>query len=307
MAKNTVTTQELTGLRVVGGKSGSKRIGKVRAVVFHPTGRRVVGFLVKRPDLLWMFRRKDLFVSIEGYDMVDGRIRVRDSSDATDGAACKSLGVKLDDCVLWVGLPLLAEDGTALGAVGNVTFNGLTGSVISIETTAGATANTLLGTREIPAELIQGFRWGKGAAVTRTGHERERLEESDVQRGAVLVSNEAKAIDVEGGLAEKAGAATAVAADKAGKAVKAAGDAVTAGAKKVGDRVEATKDGFTGFKEEFKKESAVAKKAAPAEPVSKQVGKAVNKGARAVGSHLKKSQGMFAAFKEEYDKARRED
>ncbi len=72
MASKLITTHELTGVRVVGGKNGTKRIGKVRRFVFHPKEKRCVGFIVKRPDLLWMFRRKDKFVSIEGYDIVDG-------------------------------------------------------------------------------------------------------------------------------------------------------------------------------------------------------------------------------------------
>ena len=121
MASKLITTHELTGVRVVGGKNGTKRIGKVRRFVFHPKEKRCVGFIVKRPDLLWMFRRKDKFVSIEGYDIVDGRIAIRNVPEATDRAACKALGVNWDDCVLWVGLPVMTEDGTSLGMVGNVT------------------------------------------------------------------------------------------------------------------------------------------------------------------------------------------
>ena len=52
MANKLTTTDELTGVRVIGGKKGTKRIGKVRRFVFHPKEKRVVGFVVKRPDLL---------------------------------------------------------------------------------------------------------------------------------------------------------------------------------------------------------------------------------------------------------------
>ena len=145
MASKLITTHELTGVRVVGGKNGTKRIGKVRRFVFHPKEKRCVGFIVKRPDLLWMFRRKDKFVSIEGYDIVDGRIVVRDVPEATDKAACKALGVNWDDCVLWVGLPVMTEDGASLGMVGNVTFNRVSGVVDTFDTDSGATANALLG------------------------------------------------------------------------------------------------------------------------------------------------------------------
>ena len=88
MANKLITTDELTGVRVIGGKKGTKRIGKVRRFVFHPKEKRVVGFVVKRPDLLWMFRRKDLFVAVSGYEIEDGRIVVSNDPAATNRAAC---------------------------------------------------------------------------------------------------------------------------------------------------------------------------------------------------------------------------
>lgn len=312
MAKNSITTNEIIGTRVIGGKRGTRRIGKVRRIVFHPKEKRVVGFIVKRPDLLWMFHRKDKFVAIDGYDLIDGRICIRLDADATDRAACKKLGVEWDDCVLWIGLPILTEDGTEFGFVGNVTFNRLTGAVEMVETDAGATSNALLGKRLIPVELITGFKRGVGAAIAQTG--KEGVQTDNVEYGAILISDEAKEIVAEGGLAEKAGAATAVAADKAGKAVKKTGEAVNKGAKAVGERAEATKEGFIGFKEEFQKESGTADKkkalegeVEETESTGEQIGKVVNQGAKAVGKQIKKSKGMFSAFKEEYNKARHDD
>ena len=64
--KKLVTSHDIRKLRVVGGKKGTKRIGKVKSCVFHPTERRCIGFIVKRPDLLWMFHRKDIFVAAFG-------------------------------------------------------------------------------------------------------------------------------------------------------------------------------------------------------------------------------------------------
>lgn len=323
MAKNAITTHELAGMRVVGGKNGTKRIGKVRSFVFHPKGKRVIGFIVKRPDFLWMFKRKDLFVSIDGYDLIDGRVVVKPVPEATDKAACKSLGVDWDDCVLWVGMPLLSEDEESLGVVGNVTFNQLTGSIYSVEANTGATANALLGRREIPAELIRGFKRGIGVALTQTGEPEEGLAVADSHLGAILVSNEAKDIAVEGGLAEKAGQATAVVSDKAGKAVKKTGETVNKGAYKLGEQIGKTKDAFGDMQKEYKKESdadeAATKKlsvrtpaeegSASKEAKSKKTAKKPESGnaARAVGEHLKKSKGMFSAFKDEYSKARHDD
>ena len=325
-----ITTDELMGVRVIGGKKGTKRIGKVRRFVFHPKEKRVVGFVVKRPDLLWMFRRKDLFVSINGYDVKDGRIVVRNEPSATNRAACKELGVEWDDCVLWVGLPVMTNDGETLGVVGSVSFNRTTGAIESIGTDSGATANALLGVREIPGHLIRGFKRGIGTALSVNGQD----EGEEPILGAILVSDEVAELAVEGGLAAKAGEATAVVVDKAHTAVdkakpvasaaaKKTGEVVNKGAYATGKQIAATKGMFSGFKEEYEKErgpkpakgaekadggasTAPAKKAASAKQGST--------GAKSTAPTAKKpaqkqapKKNMFSAFKEEYDKARHDE
>lgn len=322
MASTLITTNELTGVRVLGGKNGQKRIGKVRRFVFHPKEKRCIGFIVKRPDLLWMFRRKDKFVSIEGYDLVDGRIVIRDVPEATDRAACKALGVDWDSCVLWLGLPVMTEDGQAYGQVGNVTFNRLTGAVDSFDTDAGATANVLLGTRTVPADLIRGFRRGMGAALARTGEEAQQND--DVVLGAIMVSDEVRGLASEGGVAEKAGQATAVAADKvqtavdkvkpvASEAARKTGEAVNKGAYATGRQIARSKTMFSDFKEEYDK--ARGSKSS-SKSSSKSGGTTMSKASSGAAKQPAKAQAkkrpapkknMFAAFKEEYDKARHED
>ncbi len=319
MASKLITTHELTGVRVLGGKNGTKRIGKVRRFVFHPKEKRCVGFIVKRPDLLWMFRRKDQFVSIEGYDISDGRIVVRNVPEATGRSACKELGVEWDSCVLWVGLPVMTEDGEAFGIVGNITFDRITGAVESIETDAGATANALLGKRVIPADLIMGFRRGMGAALAQTGNEAQ--QDDDPVLGAILVSDDVRQLAVEGGVAEKAGKATAVAVDKAkttvdkakpvvSEAAKKTGEAVNKGAYATGKQIAKSKTMFSDFKEEYdkargpkpaKEDQAIEQSSgaqAPAKP-------AAAKPAAAKKPAPKKN--MFSAFKEEYSKARHDE
>ena len=267
MASKLITTHELTGTRVLGGKKGTKRIGKIRRFVFHPKEKRVIGFVVKRPDLLWMFHRADVFVPIDGYDLVDGRVIIRPDAAASGKAYCKKEGLNWDDCVLWVGLPVMSEDGESYGIVGNVTFNRLTGTVDCFETDNGATSNALLGKRTIPADMVRGFKRGMGAALANMGA--EGMEGEEVQLGAMLVSSQVANLNSEGGVAEKAGAATAVAVDK----------------------VQTTVD----------KAKPVVSKAAAA------TGEAVNKGAYATGKQIAATKGMFSGFKEEYDKARHDD
>ncbi len=316
MASKLITTHELTGTRVLGGKNGRKRIGKIRRFVFHPKEKRCIGFIVKRPDLLWMFRRKDRFVSIDGYDLVDGRVVIRDIPEATDRAACRALGVDWDSCVLWIGMPVMTEDGESLGAVGSVAFDRMGGTVDSVEVDLGATANALLGTRIVPASLITGFRRGKGAVLSQTGN---GVVEGDGALGAIMVSNEARDIPVEGGVAEQAGKATAVAVDKAHTVVDKAkpivseaahktGEAVNKGAYATGKQISRSKTMFSDFKEEYDKargpkrqheEKAIGK-------ASSASGAATRKKA-SVSKQPAKKKNMFSAFKEEYDKARHDE
>lgn len=303
--KKLVTSHDIRKLRVVGGKKGTKRIGKVKSCVFHPTERRCIGFIVKRPDLLWMFHRKDIFVALDGFDFVDGRIRIKPDAPTSGHAICRAMGLDWDKCVLWEGLPIMTADETAVGFVSNITFDIETGQVEAVEASNGATAKLLLGTLEVPASYIAGFKHGMGADLAVKEDSRE-AGEGVVFKGAILVSDDVWELSPEGGWAEaagkftaKAGARareTAAAAKEAADAAKpkveaataAAGAAVKEGAEGVGRQVSATKDAFGAFKEEFNKAAAGEET---------EVGEEV-------AERESKTKGMFAAFKEEFDKAK---
>ncbi len=322
MASKLITTNELTGVRVIGGKKGTKRIGKVRRFVFHPKEKRVIGFVVKRPDLLWMFHRADQFVPIDGYDLIDGRVVLHPDAATSGKAACKEMGLNWDECVLWVGLPVVTESGESLGFVGNVTFNRLTGTVEEFETDSGATSNALLGKRRIPSSMMRGFKRGVGAALANMGEEGTATDE--VQLGALLVADEAADLNSEGGVAEKAGQATAVAMDKVhtateaakpvvSKAAAATGEAVNKGAYATGKQLKRSTHMFQDFKSEYDKAVApsggASKKASSVvsssqKPTAKKT--ASGKGASSAKKKAApKKKNMFASFKDEYDKARR--
>ncbi|MDO4289985.1 MAG: PRC-barrel domain protein [Eggerthellaceae bacterium] len=267
MSQQLICTKDLVGTKVWIEKpkkkdpDATKKMGKVRACVFHPKDKRCVGFIVKRPDLALMFHRKDLFVAYNGYDMVDGSIVVRDAPEATDKGACKALGVNWDECVLWVGLPVMCQDGTEFGLVGSITYDAKTGAIVTLDVTQGATANALLGVRHVPVDLIRGFRYGMGAELVVS----DQQDEENAVRGAILVDDAVKKLSVEGGLAEKAGEATAVASDKVHRAADAA-------------------------KPKVDEAKAVA-------------GAAATKGAYATGRQLKRASHMFSDFKDEFDRA----
>lgn len=246
-----ITTKELSGLRVIDGKKG-KRIGKVRRFVFHPSERRCIGLLVKRPDAALMFHRKDLFVALGGFDVVDGQVVVRDDSEATERGAIRALGVDWDACVIWVGMPVVAESGDELGFVDVVAFDRSTGSVDHLTTENGAAEKAILGKRSIPGRLVRGFKRNAGDP------------DNPESPGVILVSDEVFDLPVEGGAAAAAGKATAVAASKAKagaakakpvvqKAAEATGKAVDKGAYAAGKQLGRASGMFAAFKDEYDK------------------------------------------------------
>lgn len=278
MTRETITTKQLAGLKVIDAKKG-KRIGKVRRFVFHPSERRCIGLLVKRPDAALMFHRKDLFVALDGFEVVEGQVVVSDDDRATDRGAVRALGVNWDECVIWVGMPVLTESGEFLGYIDVVEFDRETGQVASLTTENGAANDAILGKRSIPGKLVRGFRRGAGMVLVQAGEyqgEDPEDEADEAMRGAILVSDEALNLAIDGGVAAAAGKATAVVADKA-------------------------KKGATEAKKRADEAKPVAHK------VAKKTGEAVNAGAFAAGKQLGRATGMFAAFKEEYKKAARGD
>ena len=71
----------------------------------------------------------------------------------------------------------MTADETAVGFVNNITFDIETGQVEAVEASNGATAKLLLGTLEVPASYIAGFKRGMGADLAVKEDSREAGEE----------------------------------------------------------------------------------------------------------------------------------
>lgn len=279
MSLGLVSTRKLVDKKVFGGKDHAKHLGKVKAFIFHPKEKRCVGFVVKRPDVALMFHRDDLFVAFDSFKLEDdGDIYVSQKADATGDKACERLGIDWNTCLVWRGLPVVTEAGETIGIVGDVVYDGKTGVVESLKVDANASANALLGRRNIDTELIKGFRTGIGAPLLPTDMA-EYNDDAAAVCGGILVANEVKDIVTEG-LADMAGR-------KAGElSVKA--------------RVKAA--------QAKPKAEALANTAKDAASRGAQTaGKAINKGAKFAGERLAQTRSAIAAFKEEYDKAMRDE
>lgn len=174
-----------------------KRVGHVCEVLFHPTESRVVGFLVDRPDFLFVVRRRDKIVALDRTRIFDDRMLV-DGEDAWDKAAEKRLGFEWDKSVIWMGMPVKTESGRLLGYVRDGVFDEKSGRLNGIGLTQGKGADIALGVREMPASYVKGWN-GE----------------------AVVVLDSALQIEASGGAAAAAGRGVVVAGVAAAKTVKA--------------------------------------------------------------------------------------
>lgn len=294
-----------------------RKIGKVFKTVFSPDGLKVVGFIVRRPDLLWMIKRPEKFLALDAIDVQDGVIVPTMGSQSWDDAAMKRLQLDWDHCIIWEGMEVKTTDGTEIGRVDELSFDERTGELNSLFLDDGATARALLGSIEIPSELMVGYK-----------------------KGILIVKPEARDLLPSGGLAAKAGEATAKVSTTAAKSQAAATDAaskaIESGTVAVGKGAARIKNSFAGAVDGFKRESGMgekkdssstAKKAAPAASTTKKSGsagassgssgtkKASSSSAKkatsgdaakkAVANHLKSAGSMFSDFKKEFDKAKK--
>ena len=243
MDTDRTSIKEITGTRVYKGKTPPRCIGKIHDVVFFPDRIRVAGFITRRADLLLMFKRKRHFISIKGYYTYEDLAFVRPKKGSLNKSAYRSLGLDPGDCVQWLGLAVITEDGQSAGVVSDVVFAPQSGEVLSIESSLSAIGKVLQGTRTIPAELVRGFR--KNAILVAS----EALNITvDTDKG--LVTKTGKQVSA---IASNAGIDTATVSEKAKSAAETAGMAVAGAAVATGKHLEKTSGMFAAFKEEYDK------------------------------------------------------
>lgn len=229
------------------GEKELSRVGRVRQVVFAPKGDRVVGLLVRRPDVAGMVKREDAFVAVDSFVAHDAGLVVS-RADGLDAAAIERLGLDWDACILWTGMDAKTTDGKELGWVSDVEFSQKTGLVESFFVGDGSVAESLVGDVVIPRNMLVGYK-----------------------SGYMLVDPKAADLALNGGLAAKAGESYGRAKHEGkeamAKAGKVAGEAVETGARSVGRAIgkakktdvrkhlKSTKGMFGAFMEEYKKAS----------------------------------------------------
>ena len=192
------------------GEQKLSRLGKVHMAVFSPSGREVVGFVVTRPDIVGMVKRPDAFLAMDSFRILDDGALLVTREDGLDDAARERLSLDWDSCVMWEGMDARTAGGKKLGYVSNAEFDAKTGAVSKFFVGDGGVARAIVGSFEIPASMVRGY-----------------------SKGYMVVDDAAADLELDGGVAAKAGEGYAKAkvkgAEAAHKAGKAAGEAVDKG------------------------------------------------------------------------------
>ena len=221
-------------VRQDGSERDPKKIGKIHYPVFSPDGRRVVGYLVKQPDVVGMIKQPDLFVALDALDVVGENLVVGSARDACGPAAVKRLGLDLDACLVWTGMDVRTRSGKKLGYCSDANFNTKTGRVSTFSFTASGAATALLGVTEMPAEFMRGY------------HE-----------GYMVVDDAAAELGLSGGAAARAAEMSVQAKAAARRGARALDEkgsvAVDAGSRALGKQLGRAKGMFAGFASEYKK------------------------------------------------------
>ena len=178
----------LTRAHVVREREGKapSRLGRVHQLVFSPSGRRVIGMFVSRPDIAGMVKREDLFLGIDSLEVHDGVVYAVRGDESFDDAARSRLGLDWDKCIIWGGMDVRTRSGRELGHVDDARFDAVTGRVECFCIGDGQVATSLVGTKEISPADVDGYK-----------------------DGWMVVGDDVATAALTGGLAGRAGEATA--------------------------------------------------------------------------------------------------
>ena len=164
---------EMTGATVTG--RNAKKVGMVVQVLFHPSEPRIVGFEVRRPDLLFLFRRKTRFAPWPASSSVvtDGSIPAEHDRLLTPAQASKRLGFDYEDTVIWRGMPVTDSSGRTVGTVRDVGVGRSSGVLRSLYVSGGTASDAAVGSTKLDAEFVRGFD-GTAVQVSSKGFDESR-------------------------------------------------------------------------------------------------------------------------------------
>lgn len=248
-----------------------KQLGRLRVAIFHPVHNICIGVLIRRPDVAWMFHRRDVFCALPLIEIdEDGELILADNYAEKSKKFLKSENIIVDASVIWDGMPVQTQSKETLGTIEKVIVDNSSGEIKSILVAQNTTSKALLGMRKIPNDYIIGFNEGSGIKLVSNNEIDTGVE------GCILVKDVAADVDLTGGAAEKAAkvsvkakqtvkkaSATAkteatkvasTAKPKISQAAKTTERATQEGAFALGKQIGRTKSAFSEFKDNLKSE-----------------------------------------------------
>lgn len=213
-----------------------KQIGRIHRAVCSPDGIKIVGFLIKQPDIAGMVARDDIFVAACAIQKTtqDGEEILYATSDKSnyDDMAKKQLGIDWDSCIIWTGMDVQTVSGKDLGYIDDIAFDAQ-GYITNVLVGDGTTSSALVGKIEIPDTLLLGY-----------------------QNGHMLVKDQAAKLSLSGGVAQKAGESFShtkeTIKETSSSVAHAADSALCKGGRALGRAFGRTKNAFKAFKDEYK-------------------------------------------------------
>ena len=139
------------------GRSG-KKLGRVSAVLFHPSEPRVVGVQVDKGAILGVIDQRPRFVRLSQLRGIDDEVLALDADTLPkDAAGERALGYRWDDTVVWRGMPVVSPTAQQVGTVHDVEFDAATGEVMALRVSTGAVGDLAVGRLDVSRELVRGF------------------------------------------------------------------------------------------------------------------------------------------------------
>lgn len=135
---------------------GGKALGRVSAVLFHPSEARVVGVQIDPGPLLHLFERRPRFALL-GQIEIDEDVRLAAPKLPRDDTGERALGYSWEDTVVWRGMPVRSAEGNYVGSLFEAVFDAQTGEVVCIRVSTGIVGDAAVGRLEVDGSLVRGF------------------------------------------------------------------------------------------------------------------------------------------------------
>ncbi|MBN2247098.1 MAG: PRC-barrel domain-containing protein [Coriobacteriia bacterium] len=154
--------------RAIVGQNG-RQLGRVSAVLFHPSEPRVVGVQVDRGAILGVIDQRPRYVPLDDLRIAgDEALAIEKDALPKDNEGERALGYSWDESVIWHGMPVSSTTGEQVGTVNDAEFDASTGEITVLRVSTGAVGDLAVGRLEVPRAIVRGFV--RDAVVVEAGY-----------------------------------------------------------------------------------------------------------------------------------------